>query len=509
MACKPPGNGGGVIRKTDPSSVTRLTAANSRPPMVRFEPRQPGTASTCLICLDPGNTPHFSLRAWWPFRSSVVVIYTDHGQAFLMDHLRQLELPMATATLHQIAGILCLFYCVGLLSFAAPASAERASLVADLDSGVVLHANNARLPSFPASLTKLMTSYLVLEALASNRISLQEDLTVSAEAARQPPVTLGLHPGWTITVEEMLLALILRSANDAAAVAAESLADSDAAFAEMMNTKAKELGMVDSVFRNASGLPHPEQVTTARDMAILAQALHQHFPQYFPLFSRRSFQYRGRTFNTHNSFLKGYRGAQGLKTGFTCYAGYNLVSVVERDGRRLIGVILGAHNAEERDAQTAKLLNDAFARDAREVASLTLASLVDASDQGAHEPPNADAIADSCTGKVEGVRVDDVSGWSLTVGTRKQPYQARALAARIIQRYRRQLKGGRPLAIPAFHGMLSYRAAITGLKRENSLAACRYMQKKQQYCMVMPPAVARTNVERGRSALTRARKLKQ
>jgi len=415
---------------------------------------------------------------------------------------------MATAKFHHIAGVLCL-YCAGLLSVAAPAAAERASLVADLDTGIVLYANKARLPSFPASLTKLMTIYLLFEALASNRISLQESLPVSAEAARQQPVKLGLQPGWSITVEEVLLALILRSANDAAAVAAERLAGGETSFAETMNAKAEELGMIDSVFRNASGLPHSEQVTTARDMAILAQALQQHFPQYIPLFSRRSFQYRGRSLDTHNSFLNGYRGAKGLKTGFTCKAGYNLVSAVERDGRRLIGVILGANNGRQRDAQMVKLLDEAFAQKPREHTPSTLASLVEANNQGANELPNRHAIADTCTGKGEAAGVGDVSGWSLAVGTKQGVYAARALAAKIIRKYRRQLQGGRPLAIPTFHGVLSYRATITGLKRENSIAACRYMRKKEQYCMVMPPAVGRMNVETGRNALARARKLKQ
>lgn len=425
-----------------------------------------------------------------------------------MTHLRGSAYLMATARLNRIASIVCLLCCFSLLDFAAAASAERASLVADLDSGVVLHAQDARLPSYPASLTKLMTIYLMLEALESDQISLQESLTVSAEAARQPPVTLGLEPGSTITVEQVLLALVVQSANDAAAVAAESLSGDEASFAEMMNTKAGELGMVDSVFRNASGLPNAEQVTTARDMAILARALKQRFPQYFPLFSRRAFRYNGRTFHTHNGFLDAYRGASGIKTGFTCNAGYNLVSAAERDGRRLVGVVLGAHNAEERDARMAKLLDHAFSQKDLADEPLTLARLVDASDQGARGLPNGDAIADTCTGRGEGVRIGEVSGWSLTVGTRSKPHQARALAGKIIQRYRRQLKGGRPLTIPTFQGTLSYQAAITGLKREDSLAACRYMQTKQQYCMVLPPALARTNVERGRNALARAGKLK-
>ena len=185
---------------------------------------------------------------------------------------------MATNKLHQIAGMLYLSCVLMLWNLPTPARAERASLVADLDSGIVLHAKNARLKSFPASLTKLMTLYLLFEALESKHIRLQQKWTVSDAAARQQPVKLGLQSGWTISVEEVLLALIIRSANDAATVAAESLAGSEAAFAVRMNTKAKALGMVDSVFSNASGLPHPEQVSTARDMALLAQALQQDHP---------------------------------------------------------------------------------------------------------------------------------------------------------------------------------------------------------------------------------------
>ncbi len=381
--------------------------------------------------------------------------------------------------------------------------AERASLVADLDEGVVLHANNARLTSFPASLAKLMTLYLVFEALESERLELHECLSVSAEAARQQPIKLGLQGGWKITVEEVLLALIIHSANDAAVVAAESLAGNEVAFAKLMSTKAKELGMVDSVFRNASGLPHPEQVTSARDMALLARALQQDFPQYFPMFSRHSFKYRGRSFNTHNNFLKNYQGAQGLKTGFTCNAGYNLVGSAERDGRRLIGVVLGERNAGRRDAQMTKHFDKAFSREIGGSAPLSLAGLADARDQGANKPPNPGFIADTCVGE------ESVSGWSLMFGAKKTRRQARGFAAKVIRKYRRQLKGGRPLSIPALQGVLiSHQAAVTGLIRENAIAACRYMREKEQYCMVMPPAVGRMNVERGRIALTRASKLK-
>lgn len=419
---------------------------------------------------------------------------------------QRLDDSVSTYGLRSLAGILYLLGSVSLSIFSAPASAERASLIADLDGGVVLHASNARLTSFPASLTKLMTLYLLFEALESNRITLQDKLTVSAKAARQQPIKLGLKSGWTITVEEVLLALIIRSANDAATVAAESLGGGEAAFAEMMNTKTKELRMVDSVFRNASGLPHSEQVTSARDMALLAQALQNDFPQYFHLFSRRSFKYRNRSFNTHNNFLTSYKGAQGLKTGFTCHAGYNLVSAVERDGRRLIGVILGERNAGQRNAQMKKLLDEAFAREIGKETPLTLESLVDANDQGAQELPNRGFIADICNGKGGAARVGKVTGWSLTVGTKKRFNQARALAAKRIQKYRRQLKGGRPLAIPTFQGVLSYQAVVTGLKRENALAACRYMLKKGRYCVAMPPAVGRMNVKRGRIALKRARK---
>lgn len=386
----------------------------------------------------------------------------------------------------------CVLWCVFFVSCAVPSLAERASLVIDADTGAVLHAKNARLRSFPASLTKLMTVYLLFEAIEEGQITLKDKLRISAKAERQPPSKLGLRRGETISVRDVLLAIIVRSANDAAVVAAERLAGSESAFARMMNAKAKTLCMSDTVFRNASGLPDPQQATTARDLAILAQALHRQFPQHDHFFSVRSFRYAGKTFHTYNSFMTNYKGVHGLKTGFTNDAGYNLVTTAERDGRRLIGVILGERSRSRRKVRMAKLLDEAFAQDNTDQMPLTVDSLVDSVDQ---DP-------DVCIGEI-----DSASGWSLFIGVRKHKREARNLTWEAIREHRETLGRARPLLIPFLRGSLQYRACITGLQRENAIAACKRMRKRDKYCIVMSPKALRIKLSKGRIALERARRL--
>ncbi len=384
------------------------------------------------------------------------------------------------------------------------AFAERASIVIDTDSGAVLYAKNARLRSYPASLTKLMTVYLLLETVESTPMTLDEQLHVSVSAAEQPPVKLGLRRGWTITVQEVLQALIVRSANDAAVVAAERLAGSETAFANIMTAKARTLGMSDTILRNASGLQDFRQITTARDMAILARALQLNFSGYYHLFSSRTLRYRGKTFRTRNNFNTIYKGAQGLKTGFTCNAGYNLLVSVERDGRRVIGVILGAPNARRRNARMAKLLDDAFIRKHLKEKHLTIDSLLDAPDQGAGVGLNRHALADTCIVKAPADGYNRVSGWTLVVGVRKDRQQALALASAAVRQNPKTLKRGRAMSIAFLRGVLLYRAWVTGLKKEDALVACKNMRKSEKYCIVMKPKNARIYLAKSRIALERA-----
>jgi D-alanyl-D-alanine carboxypeptidase len=239
-------------------------------------------------------------------------------------------------------------------------AAKSASIVVDAETGTVLYESNSRAKTYPASLTKMMTLYLLFEAIESKKIGLDDDLPVSERAANQPPTDLRLQAGSTIQVRKAIQALIVQSANDVAVTVAEAVGGSEDKFARLMSKTAQQLGMKQTVFKNASGLPNSAQVTTARDMAILARALMSRFPDYYEFFSTQSFRYNGRTYQTHNRVLKNYPGADGLKTGYTRASGYNLATSVERNGRRLIGIVLGGKSARGRDAQMMALLDEGF-----------------------------------------------------------------------------------------------------------------------------------------------------
>jgi D-alanyl-D-alanine carboxypeptidase len=235
-----------------------------------------------------------------------------------------------------------------------------AYIILDATSGRELSSDQPDQLRHPASLTKLMTIYLTFSALDSGRLSLGDGLPVSINALNAPPTKMGLPPGGTVSVRDATMALVTRSANDAALVLAEALGGDEASFAQMMTSKARQLGMSQTVFRNASGLPNPQQVTTARDMARLAFALMRDFPHYYPVFSVQSWPYRGRYLENHNRMLGSYEGADGLKTGYTNASGFNLVMSAMRDNRRLIGVVMGGDSAGQRDRLMAMLMDQGF-----------------------------------------------------------------------------------------------------------------------------------------------------
>ncbi|WP_343870169.1 D-alanyl-D-alanine carboxypeptidase family protein, partial [Caenispirillum bisanense] len=255
-----------------------------------------------------------------------------------------------------------LVVCVLTLGGASQALAGRyASIVVDAQSGKVLYSRNADERLYPASLTKMMTLYMVFDALEKKELSLNTPIKASTRAVGMPPSKLGLKAGETITVEEAIKVLVTKSANDVAVMVAEALAGSEVQFAAKMTKKANDLGMKRSTFRNASGLPNTAQLSTAEDMATLAMALHKHFPQYYHYFNTRTVTVKGKTFNTHNRVLLNYKGADGLKTGFINASGFNLVTSAVRDGRRLVGVVFGGESAGWRDAHMIKLLDQAYA----------------------------------------------------------------------------------------------------------------------------------------------------
>jgi D-alanyl-D-alanine carboxypeptidase len=223
-----------------------------------------------------------------------------------------------------------------------------AAIVVDANTGQVLFSRNADLPRYPASLTKMMTLYLVFEDLERGKISLRSRLTVSANAANQAPSKLGLTPGSTIRVEDAILAMVTKSANDVAMVVAENLAASAEAFAQRMTATARSLGMNSTTFRNPHGLPDAGQVTTARDMATLGRALQDRFPQYYGYFATPEFEWAGVTYRNHNNLLGEVEGVDGIKTGYTSASGYNLVTSVKRDGRYLVAVVMGGNTSTSR-----------------------------------------------------------------------------------------------------------------------------------------------------------------
>jgi len=252
-----------------------------------------------------------------------------------------------------------------LALMATGASAARqptASIVIDANTGKTLHAHAADERRFPASLTKMMTIYLVFEALQQRRIKARDRITFSDYAAAQPPSKLGLEPGETISVDNAVRALITKSANDVATALAEYMAGSEKAFASLMTRKARALGMRDTYFRNASGLPDPMQVTTARDMATLGLALQDHFPRRFKLFSLRHFAFRKRRYSNHNRLLGRFRGTDGIKTGYTRASGFNITTNVRRDGKHLVGVVIGQKSGRQRNAVMRRLLSRALSR---------------------------------------------------------------------------------------------------------------------------------------------------
>jgi D-alanyl-D-alanine carboxypeptidase len=234
------------------------------------------------------------------------------------------------------------------------------SIIVDAKTGEVLHQRDAGAPFYPASITKVMTLYLLFEDLKAGRIGLHDKIAFSDYAYNQLPSKLVLPRGYQITVEQAILALILRSANDVAVAVGERLAGSEAAFAQRMNTTARRLGMTGSHFRNPSGWKDPEQMTTARDMALLTIALIRDFPQFYPYFSAPDVLINGARIRHTVKFIEMYPGADGLKTGFLCSSGFNLLASAVRDGRRLVGVIAGFRRSDLRDEYAVRLFDEAL-----------------------------------------------------------------------------------------------------------------------------------------------------
>lgn len=237
-----------------------------------------------------------------------------------------------------------------------PAPAKQAAIVIDANSGKVLHADQADEPRFPASLTKMMTLYMVFEEIERGRLTFDSKIRFSARACGMAPSKLGLEPGEQISVRDAVKVLVVKSANDVAVAVAEHIGGTEHQFARMMTERARQIGMTSTTFRNASGLPDPGQRSTARDMAVLGMRLQDDFPQHYHFFSTTSVSVAGKTYKTHNTLMLGFPGMDGIKTGYTRASGFNLVSSVRTGGKHVVGAVFGGKTARLRNAHMRSLL---------------------------------------------------------------------------------------------------------------------------------------------------------
>ena len=274
---------------------------------------------------------------------------------------------------------------------AAPAAPAFSALVVDANSGRTLYSVEEDGLRHPASITKVMTLYLLFEQLDKGAMTLQTRIPISEHAAAQEPSKLGVQPGETIGVEDAIKAVVTRSANDVAVAIAEAIGHDESTFAEMMTRKAHALGMSSTVYRNASGLPNDEQVTTAHDLAILGRSLEERFPRYFRYFSTRQFDYAGAMIGNHNHLLGRVDGVDGIKTGYTRASGFNLLTSVHRDGRSLIAVVMGGRTAGWRDRVMENLIDDHLA----EASTIHTATMVADASSGEQPPARPTAQPDA------------------------------------------------------------------------------------------------------------------
>ena len=379
------------------------------------------------------------------------------------------------------------------------------AIVIDAQSGQVLTEHDADQATYPASLTKMMTLYLVFEALEQGRITLDDSFTVSAHAARQAPSKIDLEPGERVAVRDLILGLITKSANDAAVTVAENLAGSEPAFADLMNQKAHALGMTNTVFRNASGLPNPAQHTTARDVAKLALALWRDFPKEYAFFATQEFTYNNNTYETHNHLMEEFAGMDGIKTGYIRAAGFNLAASAVRNGRRLIGVIMGGNSAVGRDRQMAQLLEASFAGNTMSEDALRAAAYDDTFGNPDNATPamaglNPVSRAEAATPGQSDPRRNPLRpaanpAWSIQVGAFANFAAAQGAGVTALSRLPAS-QDKTALVLPPAHSDKQpvYRARVVGFTEAEAMKACRIlhhaMTGKQKLCAVIPPQPA-------------------
>ena len=400
--------------------------------------------------------------------------------------------------------VLILFILAMMLSapsFAADAPRRYASIVVDADTLEIIHARQIDETRYPASLTKVMTLYLTFDALNAGTLKLNEPVHISRTAALTPPTKLGLRAGRTITVENLIQALAVKSANDAAVVLAERLAGSEEAFALQMTAKARSLGMTKTTFKTANGLPHPQQTTSARDMAKLASNILNNHRRYYHYFGQERFRYGGRSYKNTNGLLHWLDGVDGFKTGFTNDSGYNLIVSAQREGRRLIAVVLGGASGASRNSHMQDLIERGFdvmgvapvkamppvivkrepvpSRPAPQIASTPKTSTavrLRGRDQKPVTVSNDQAL------RLSEFRND--TAWAIQVGAYRKESEAKDQIAAVGGLH--LLSKARPNVSPLTrNGQTLHRARFEGLSVKDAQAACKALAKLSSGCLIV------------------------
>lgn len=412
-----------------------------------------------------------------------------------------------------------------LLAVPTAAVARYAAIVIEAETGRVIHAVNEDERNFPASLTKMMTLYVAFDALNAGRLRLNDRIEISQRAAAQAPSKIGLPPGATIRAEDAILALVTKSANDISVALAEHIGGSEAAFVDMMNQRARQLGMTSTSFRNPHGLPNPDQRTTARDLALLARALIYNHGRHYAYFSRDEFTFNGVTHANHNRLMGRFEGMDGIKTGFIRASGFNLAASAVRDGRRLVAVVMGGETARSRDDHMADLLERAFARRGFQdapvlsagVPAATAAAVKKANTpaapprkpaQPAARRPGSGETAETASVAAGGENLDRLiarasqsparavpvdqgdgtPGWAIQVGVFGNQDASRRAATAAVRRLP-SLLGDADIQVTSTGSgrQQLFRSRLTGLDERDARQACRSLTQSGGECMLVPP----------------------
>ncbi len=399
----------------------------------------------------------------------------------------------------------------------ANAASQYASIVIDNNSGRTLYSRNADSQRYPASLTKIMTLYMVFAELKAGRIKLDTRFKVSKFAASKPPSKLGLKPGQTIRVIDVIRSLVTKSANDMATVVAENVGQSEGRFARMMTLKARELGMTKTTFRNASGLPNKAQVTTARDMAVLSRRIMKDFPEYYGYFQLKYFSYKGKRYRNHNALLFSYRGTNGIKTGYTRASGFNLAASVARGKKHLVAVVMGGKTSKSRNQHMQALLDRSWKHASahrRAVSQPKRVPLPQRNPLGGTEVPVASAAAASAPAftraatatlpRIDGIAVDrmevqqfvarqtasnddrSTGDFHVQVGAYRSHTEALERLNAVQIKASAVLAGHDPITLPLPNPkQYLFRARFAGFSESGARSTCSALKRQRIPCFVM------------------------